>query len=90
MRILVDSNGDPLDGSDWIPSNKREKDKEVFLFNSITGELDLALKFNENRIITHLYNEAGTRLQAYDKNTNMHLDSGPLVVVDRNGNVIVI
>jgi hypothetical protein len=90
MRILVDANGNPLVGSDWIPSNKREKDKEVFLFNPVTGELDLALKFNENRIITHLYNEAGTRLQTYDKNTDSHLDSGPLVVIDVNGNVIVI
>lgn len=90
MKILVDANGDPLDGSDWIPSNKREKDKEVFLFNPVTGELDLALKFNENRIITHLYNEAGTRLQTYDKNTGLYLDSGPYVVIDINGNVIVI
>jgi hypothetical protein len=66
------------------------KDKEVYLFNVFTGNLDLALKFNENRIVTHQYNAAGDLLKTYDTRSAMQIDLGFLVVTDNDGNVVVL
>lgn len=68
----------------------RIKDKEVFLFNPLTGELDLALKFNADRIVTNERNEAGNLLAAYDHVSGTHIGIDPLVVVDNDGNVVTV
>lgn len=39
-------------------------------------------------ILTHFRNAAGTRIQTYERRSGTHIDSGPLVVVDRHGNVV--
>ena len=70
--------------------NKTVKDLEKLLFNYITGKLDLALEFNTNRIVTHERNQAGYLMQTYDSVTGLHLNSGPHVVTDNEGNVISI
>jgi hypothetical protein len=64
------------------------KDKEIFLFNPLTGELDLALKYNSDKMVTHERNEAGAPLTAFDTFSGTHLDLGPLVVIDNSGNVV--
>jgi hypothetical protein len=66
------------------------KDKSVFLFNPLTGNFDLALQFNENRIVTAEYNMAGSRYATFDSYSGTHIEDGPKVVVDNNGNVVVI
>ena len=76
-----------------IPKKKKTKtvkDFEKLLFNYITGKLDLALEFNSSRIVTHERNQVGYLMQTYDASTNLHLDSGPHVVTDNEGNVISI
>jgi len=65
------------------------KDKEIFVLNPITGELDLVRAFNENRIIVSEYNLAGSRRMTYDAFSGTHVDDGPIIVVDNNGNVVV-
>lgn len=66
------------------------KDREVILFNYLTGNFDLSLKFNENRIVTHSYNAAGTLLRTYDSASQTFIESEALVVTDMNGNVVVV
>ena len=66
------------------------KDKEVILFNPLTGNFDLALKFNENRIVTHEYNAAGTLLRTWDSASQSHIDMGFIFVTDNLGNVVVV
>lgn len=66
------------------------KDKIVILFNPLTGNFDLVLKFNENRIITHQYNAAGNLLMSYDIASGTHIDLGFLTVTDNDGNVVVV
>jgi hypothetical protein len=66
------------------------KDKQAFLFNPLTGSLDLVLKFNENRIVTHQYNAAGTLLRTYDIASGTEIELGFLTVTDNDGNVVVI
>lgn len=65
------------------------KDKQSFLFNPLTGNFDLVLKFNENRIVTHGYNSAGGKLMVFDPLSMSHIDLGFLVVTDNDGNVVV-
>lgn len=66
------------------------KDKEVILFNPITGNFDLALKFNENRIVMHAYNSAGNPLVTYDVPSGQYIPGEYLTVTDNNGNVVVV
>lgn len=70
--------------------NKKVKDKEAILLNPITGKLDLALKFNPDRIVTNERNSAGTMLMTYDPASGMHVAADPSIVVDNNGNVVVV
>lgn len=70
--------------------DKKVKDKETILFNPITGKLDMALKFNPNRIVTNERNSAGTLLMTYDPASGLHIKSDPLVVTDNAGNVVVV
>jgi len=66
------------------------KDKQAFLFNPITGNFDLVLKFNENRIVTAEYTMSGSKYMTYDSFTMSFIDDGPRVVTDNNGNVVVV
>lgn len=70
--------------------DKTVKDKETILFNPITGKLDMALKFNPDRVITNERNAAGTMLTTYDPASGMHIPSDPTIVTDSNGNVVVV
>lgn len=65
------------------------KDKEVFLFNPITGQFDMALKFNADRIVTHSLNASGRPLVLFDPVLGVYEDLSHLVVTDKNGNVVV-
>lgn len=64
------------------------KDKEVVLFNPITGKLDMAIKFNPDRIVTHTANQAGNPLVIYDPSSGLYLPMDALVVTDSDGNVV--
>lgn len=66
------------------------KDKLKYELNVITGELDLVKEFNANRIVTHTRNSAGGMLKTYNVASNSFIDQDPLIVVDNNGNVVVI
>lgn len=70
--------------------NKTVKDKETILFNPITGKLDLALKFNADRIVTNERNSAGHLLMTYDAASGLFIPNDPLVVTDNEGNVVVV
>lgn len=66
----------------------KPKDKEVYLFNALTGELDLALAFNPDRIVTASLNSAGGARTTWDATSNSFISDGPAVVIDNNGNVV--
>lgn len=70
--------------------DKTVKDKEVLLFNYLTGKFDLSLKFNPDRIVTHELNSAGSLLMTFDSRSGQHIPQDPLVVVDNQGNVVVV
>lgn len=57
------------------------KDKEIYLFNAIEGTFDLALKFNENKILTakkqFTGNEAVDDLEDFE------------IITDNEGNVVI-
>lgn len=72
-----------------MSGNKKVKDKEVFLFNYVTGEFDLALKFNASRLVTTNDNINGRPLMTVDPVTNELVPTGPLPVTDDEGNMIV-
>jgi len=67
---------------------KKIKDREVFLFNPITGQLDLALEFNASRLVTCKRNSAGEIIQEYDLTSDTYTDNSHDVVTDRFGNVL--
>jgi hypothetical protein len=64
------------------------KDKEKYVLNPITGELDLVLVFNEDRIITADYNAAGSPFVTYDIYSNSFIMDYDQVVVDEEGNIV--
>lgn len=70
--------------------DKTVKDKETILFNPITGKLDMALKFNPDRIVTNERNSAGTLLMTFDPASGLFIQQDPLIVTDNNGNVVVV
>lgn len=70
--------------------DKTVKDKETILFNPITGKLDMALKFNPDRIVTNERNSAGTLLMTYDSASGLFIPMDPVVVTDNEGNVVVV
>ena len=67
-----------------------ERDKTIIDFNVFTGEFDLVRSFNPNRIITHMFNQAGNPLKLYDPVTGLYMDLGPMVVTDNAGNVVTV
>jgi len=69
---------------------KYRHDKQVFEFNPITGNFDLVLQFNENRMVTHSYNAAGNKLLTYDSRSGAEIELGDLTVTDNAGNVVVV
>jgi len=69
---------------------KKIKDKVKFEFNPITGELDLVTEFNADRIITHTHNNAGHLMMTYDVPSGSYIEMEPMIVVDNNGNVVVV
>lgn len=70
--------------------DKTVKDKETILFNPITGKLDMALKFNPDRIVCNERNSAGTLLMTYEPSSGLFIPMDPVVVTDNNGNVVVV
>lgn len=70
--------------------DKTVKDKETILFNPITGKLDMALKFNPDRIVTNERTATGSLLMTYDMASNSFIPADPAIVTDNNGNVVVV
>lgn len=70
--------------------DKVVNDKTAYDYNVFTDELDLIRKFNPDRIVTSEYNSAGSRNMIYDPASRTFIDAGPSVVVDNNGNVVVV
>ncbi len=69
---------------------KRPADKEELVINPTTGKLDVVRIFNPDRILTHERNAAGTKLMTYDYASQTHIEAGPEIVVDQNGNVVTV
>lgn len=61
-----------------------------FLFNIFTGNFSPAIKFNPDRIVTSQLNSAGQPLVVWNAATSSYVPFGPEVVVDNDGDVIVI
>jgi hypothetical protein len=70
--------------------DKSVKDKTSIDFNYLTGKFDLVRVFNPDRIVTHEKNAAGTMLMTYDPASQTHIQAGPEVVTDNDGNVVVV
>lgn len=70
--------------------NKNIKDKTGLDFNYITGKLDLVKKFNPDRIVTNMYNAAGTQLVTFDLASGKYISMDPVVVTDNEGHVVVV
>lgn len=69
---------------------KRPKDKKKYTYNVFTGELEVVVEFNVDRIITCQANLAGTTLSTFDSASGTHLESGPQIVTDEYGNILVV
>lgn len=68
----------------------KPKDKLKYEFNMITGQLDLVLEFNPNKIVTHELTPFGNSRMSFDPITNSYYEAGPDMVCDSNGSVVVI
>ena len=68
--------------------DKTVKDKTALDFNYLTDKFDLVRKFNPDRIVTNERNAAGTKLMEYDAASQTHIEAGPQVVTDEDGNVV--
>jgi len=66
------------------------KDREDIVLNALTGKLDVVVKFNPDRILTHQYNAAGNKNMIYDPASNTHIEMDPQIVFDNLGNVVVV
>ena len=64
------------------------QDKQKFLFNPVTGQLDLVLQFNPDRILTASLNSAGQPRLIWDPVSSTFIEDGATVVVDNAGNVV--
>ncbi len=67
---------------------KIRKSKYKLEFNPITGKFDLVNR--PTKIIVNEFNAAGTLLMTYDHGSNSHIPMDPLVVVDNDGDVVVV
>ena len=70
------------------PIETTAHDQVKYLFNVFTGEFDMVLKFNPDRLVTNCLNQAGNPLVVYDPMSGLYLEAGPSVVVDNNGSVV--
>ena len=67
-----------------------KKDKEELLINPITKKLDLVIKFNPDRILTAERNSAGSLFHTYDPASGTFIQDSPKVIIDDEGNVVVV
>jgi hypothetical protein len=65
------------------------KDQDILVLNPVTGQLDMVRKFNADRIVTHMMNQAGNPLVVYDPLSGTYLSMDAVIVTDNNGNVVV-
>jgi hypothetical protein len=65
------------------------KDKQKFVFNPLTGNFDLVLKFNEDQIVTSDYNAAGSPFLTYDLLSDSYINDYDQPVVDEEGNLVI-
>jgi hypothetical protein len=70
------------------PCKTSAKDKQVFIVNPLTGELEVALSFNADRIVTHEKNAIGNPLLLLDMCFGATQDIAFLIVTDSCGNVV--
>ena len=73
-----------------ISSPVKENDQLKYVFNPFTGNLDAVVKFNPDRIVTNQLNSAGFPKVTWNAESSSYVPDGPDVVVDNNGNVVVI
>jgi hypothetical protein len=73
-----------------LGSPVKENDQTKYVFNPFTGELDVVVKFNPDRIVTNALNSAGFPKVTWNPESNSYVPDGPDVVVDLNGDVVVI
>jgi hypothetical protein len=71
-------------------SGDSPRDQNKYVFNPFTGNLDAVVKFNPDRIVTNTLNAAGHPRLIWDAASNSFIPDGPDVVVDNNGNVVVV
>ena len=70
-----------------------ERDRLKIEFNPLADPeypFDMVRVFNENRIVTHEYSQTGHVRVTFDPYSNTYVKDDPVVVVDNNGNVVVI
>lgn len=65
-----------------------EKDKEELVLNPVTGQLDLVVKFNPDRIIVAERNSAGTKFMTWDPASQTFIEDAPHIVVTDDGKVV--
>jgi hypothetical protein len=72
-------------------AGEKPNDKTHVVFNPLykTG-LTPVVKFNPDRIVTSSLNAAGQPRMIWNPATNAFIPDGPDIVVDNNGNVIVV
>jgi hypothetical protein len=69
--------------------NRSLKDKEIFLLNHVTGEINIALKFNSDRIVTTDLNLLDRENLIFDAVSQKHVSMGNMIITDDDGNVIL-
>lgn len=69
--------------------SKKVKDKEVFLLNPVTGEINVSLKFNSDRIVTTDANALDRENLIFDAVSGQFIPLGNIVITDNDGNVIL-
>jgi hypothetical protein len=71
-------------------SGDKPNDKTKYVFNPFTGNMDAVTKFNADRIVTNQLNAAGQPRVIWNPATNSYIADGADVVVDNEGNVVVV
>jgi len=65
-------------------------DKKHIVYNPFTDNFDIVREFNADRIITATQNAAGTKRLTYNAASATWIEDSPSIVVDNNGNMVVI
>ena len=72
-------------------SGDTPNDKIKYIFNPLNGSgLTPTAKFNPDRIVTNSLNSAGGPRVVWNPATSTYVSDGPSVVVDNNGDVVVV